>query len=34
MQTNNHEECRLRLKYLMDKSFIAYEKFTIHFLQQ
>lgn len=34
IQTNNHEECRLRLKYLMDKSFIAYEKFTIHFSRQ
>lgn len=34
MQTNNHEECRLHIKRLMDKSFIAYEKFTIHFSRQ
>lgn len=34
IQTNNHEECKVRLKHLMDKSFIAYEKFTIHFSRE
>lgn len=34
IQTNNSDECIQHIKQLMDKSFIAYEKFTMHFTKQ
>lgn len=31
INTNEHEECKILIKELMDKAFLAFEKFTMHF---